>query len=316
MNQAFGPFLSKGCIQKRLSAAAAKITSLTCKCKLLPYAFSLKLEQACMKHFWGCLGLSIALHLSAGWLVREIQAAPEPLAFQPPMAIQLVTLAPMAVPAPTPPQPVRTSAPMPAPAPSPVPAKQPETAKAETAAPAPTPVKPLPVSTQPTMVKAPGKPQPPAKPRGETSPAPRRAEPVELPATMAQTPTRPAPAATPAAAPAQNANPILPVAAAPAPKLNPVVSLRPSFVTPPPAPRYPNTARRRNQQGVVRIEVRLDEHGQQLKLTLVRSSGVESLDQAALEAVTTWRFRPEIVDGRAVPSRVEIPIEFALTANR
>jgi protein TonB len=303
MNQAFGPFLSKGCIQKRLSAAAAKITSLTCKCKLLPYTFSLKLEQACMKHFWGCLGLSIALHLSAGWLVREIQAAPEPLAFQPPMAIQLVTLAPIAVPAPTPPQPVRAPAPMPAPA----------TTKAEAA---PTPVKPLPVSTQPSMVKAPGKPQPPAKPRGETRPEPRRAEPVELPATMAQTPTRPAPAARPAAAPAQNANPTLPVAAAPAPMLTPVVSLRPSFVTPPPAPRYPNTARRRNQQGVVRIEVRLDEHGQQLKLTLVRSSGVESLDQAALEAVTTWRFRPEIVDGRAVPSRVEIPIEFALTANR
>uniref|UniRef100_UPI001CBBEDF1 energy transducer TonB n=1 Tax=Pseudomonas sp. A-R-26 TaxID=2832404 RepID=UPI001CBBEDF1 len=100
------------------------------------------------------------------------------------------------------------------------------------------------------------------------------------------------------------------------PMLSPVVSLRPTFVTPPPAPRYPTTARRRNQQGVVRVEVRLDERGQQLKLTLVRSSGVESLDQAALEAVTTWRFRPEIVDGRAVPSRVEIPIEFALTANR
>ncbi|MBV7570425.1 energy transducer TonB [Pseudomonas sp. PDM27] len=270
-----------------------------------------------MKHFWGCLGLSIALHLSAGWLVREIQAAPEPLAFQPPMAIQLVTLAPIAVPAPTPPQPVRPPAPMPASAPAPVPApvptKQPETAKAETA---PTPVKPLPVSTQPSLVKAPGKPQPPAEPRGETRPEPRRADPVELPATMAQTPTRPAPAATPAAAPAQNAKPTLPVAAAPAPMLTPVVSLRPSFVTPPPAPRYPNTARRRNQQGVVRIEVRLDERGQQLKLTLVRSSGVESLDQAALEAVTTWRFRPEIVDGRAVPSRVEIPIEFALTANR
>jgi len=263
-----------------------------------------------MKHFWGCLGLSIALHLGAGWLVREIQAAPEPLAFQPPMAIQLVTLAPIAVPAPAPPQPVRAPAPMPAPAP----AKQPETAKAETVPPAP--VKPLPVSTQPSMVKAPGKQQPPAKPRGETKPEPRRVEPVELPATMAQTPTRPAPVATPAAAPAQNANPTLPVAAAPAPMLTPVVSLRPSFVTPPPAPRYPNTARRRNQQGVVRVEVCLDERGQQLKLTLVRSSGVESLDQAALEAVTTWRFRPEIVDGRAVPSRVEIPIEFALTANR
>jgi protein TonB len=258
-----------------------------------------------MKHFWGCLGLSIALHLSAGWLVREIQAAPEPLAFQPPMAIQLVTLAPLAVPAPAPP-PVRASVPTPAP----MPAKEVATAQAEPAPPAPMPVKPLPVSTQPSIVKAPSKPQPASKPKAE----PHRAEPVELPATVAKNP--PAPAATPAAVPAQNASPTTPVAAAPAPMLTPVVSLRPTFVTPPPAPRYPNTARRRNQQGVVRVEVRLDERGQQLKLTLVRSSGVESLDQAALEAVTTWRFRPEIVDGRAVPSRVEIPIEFALTANR
>lgn len=225
-----------------------------------------------MKHFWGCLGLSIALHLSAGWLVREIQAAPEPLAFQPPMAIQLVTLAPIAVPATPPPQPLRAPAPEPAPTPEPM------------------LVKPLPVSTQPSIVKTPSKPQPVSKPKAEPKAEPRRAEPVELPATVAK--------------------------AAPAPMLTPVVSLRPTFVTPPPAPRYPNTARRRNQQGVVRVEVRLDERGQQLKLTLVRSSGVESLDQAALEAVTTWRFRPEIVDGRAVPSRVEIPTEFALTANR
>ncbi|MND90414.1 Gram-negative bacterial tonB protein [compost metagenome] len=95
-----------------------------------------------------------------------------------------------------------------------------------------------------------------------------------------------------------------------------MVSLRPSFVTPPPAPRYPSTARRRNQQGTVRVEVCLDDRGQQLELKLTQSSGVQSLDDAALEAVKSWRFRPEIVDGRAVPSRVEIPIEFALTANR
>lgn len=100
------------------------------------------------------------------------------------------------------------------------------------------------------------------------------------------------------------------------PSAAPVLSLRPNFISPPPPPRYPSQARRRNQQGVVRVEVRLDERGKQLKLTLVRSSGVQSLDQAALDAVTQWRFRPEVIDGRAVPSRVEIPIEFALTANR
>lgn len=260
-----------------------------------------------MKHFWGCLGLSIALHVSAGWLVRGLQGAPEPLAFQPPMAIQLVTLAPLAEPAPAPPAapksvqlPVTAATP---PKPSVIPKALPAPPEPD---PVPVPVKPLPVSTRPAIDKAPAKPQPPKPSRVESRPA----QPVELPTTTAQTPS------PPAAMNASTANTVKPAAAVPPPMITPVVSLRPSFVTPPPAPRYPSTARRRNQQGVVRVEVRLDEHGQQLKLTLVRSSGVESLDQAALEAVTQWRFRPEIVDGRAVPSRVEIPIEFALTANR
>lgn len=95
-----------------------------------------------------------------------------------------------------------------------------------------------------------------------------------------------------------------------------VFSSAPSFLQPPTAPRYPSLAKRRNQQGVVLLEVRLDERGQQRALQIVRSSGVESLDEAALEAVAAWHFRPETEDGRAVPSRVQIPIEFALTASR
>lgn len=95
-----------------------------------------------------------------------------------------------------------------------------------------------------------------------------------------------------------------------------VFSRAPSFLQPPTAPRYPSLAKRRNQQGVVLLEVRLDERGQQRALHVVRSSGVESLDEAALKAVAAWHFRPETENGRAVPSRVQIPIEFALTASR
>ncbi|AWY39899.1 TonB family protein [Pseudomonas putida] len=252
-----------------------------------------------MKHFWGYLLLSIALHLSVGWLLRELHAEPAPLAWQPPMAIQLVNLESVAQP--VAPSAVRTE-----------PVRQPITlptahvpAKAD-----PFPIKPLPVSNQPAIVKAapPAKPQPQTPPRAESRPV----QPASAPASTAQNATPPAPTAAPAKTPVTL--PTAMINSAPPP--TPVVSLRPSFVTPPPAPRYPNTARRRNQQGIVRVEVHLDERGQQQKLVLTRSSGVESLDQAALEAVAQWRFRPEIVDGRAVPSRVEIPIEFALTANR
>jgi protein TonB len=67
---------------------------------------------------------------------------------------------------------------------------------------------------------------------------------------------------------------------------------------------------------VVLVEVRLDARGQQRSINVLRSSGVDSLDRAALEAVAKWRFLPETTGGQAVPSRVHIPIQFALTASR
>ncbi|MGH8438196.1 MAG: energy transducer TonB [Pseudomonas sp.] len=241
-----------------------------------------------MKHPWGYLVLSVALHVSAGWLLHSLRTAPEPLAWQAPMAIQLVSPAQAAAPA----QPARPQAlPRQAVAPALAPLKAPVLAK-----PVPPAAKPLPAKAQPAIVKSAPAPRP----------EPRASQTAVASAASRQTTSQPvsAPANSPG-------TPALAV-----PPMSPVVSLRPSFVSPPPPPRYPSQARRRNQQGIVRVEVCLDEHGKQLKLTLVRSSGVASLDQAALEAVTQWRFRPETVDGRAVPSRVEIPIEFALTANR
>lgn len=243
-----------------------------------------------MKHPWGYLVLSVALHVSAGWLLHSLRATPEPLAWQAPMAIQLVSLAQAVEPAPA--QSARPQAPPPqAAAPAPAPLKAPVLPK-----PVPPAAKPLPVKTQPAIVKSAPAPRP----------DPRTSQTAVASAASRQATSKPVSATT--------NSPSSPVPAAP--PMSPVVSLRPSFVSPPPPPRYPSQARRRNQQGIVRVEVCLDEHGKQLKLTLVRSSGVTSLDQAALEAVTQWRFRPEIVDGLAVPSRVEIPIEFALTANR
>lgn len=100
------------------------------------------------------------------------------------------------------------------------------------------------------------------------------------------------------------------------PAVREVFSRAPAFLQPPAPPRYPTQAKRRNQHGVVLLEVRLDERGQQRALHVLRSSGVASLDEAALQAVAAWRFRPETEAGRAVPSRVQIPIEFALTASR
>lgn len=95
-----------------------------------------------------------------------------------------------------------------------------------------------------------------------------------------------------------------------------VFSHQPQFAQAPPAPVYPSQARRRNQQGVVLVEVRLGARGEQRERRLLRSSGVSSLDQAALSAVAGWQFRAEVRDGQAVPSRVQIPIQFTLAASR
>jgi len=59
-----------------------------------------------------------------------------------------------------------------------------------------------------------------------------------------------------------------------------------------PAPRYPASAKRRGQEGSVQCRLRIDREGRVLAVELVASSGTEALDQAALEALRSWRFAP------------------------
>lgn len=117
--------------------------------------------------------------------------------------------------------------------------------------------------------------------------------------------------------PLETAEAVAPPAAKPkrsTPPMQEVISTEPRFARPPTAPVYPAQARRRQQQGTVWVEVRLDARGQQVALAVLRSSRVPSLDQAALAAVKKWQFLPEEHNGVGVPSRVQIPIEFAIKA--
>jgi protein TonB len=230
-----------------------------------------------------CLLLSLALHIACGGLLHESFAlVGEARAETLPLVVQLVDL--------------------PALAPSQA-AVLPATAVAQSLTPA--------ASTTPesSAVALPAK-TPALK---QTLRAPSKSA-----VQVAHQPVRPATAAKAQAsvASAALAKAVAPaVAARPAVKQE-VLSLKPAFHVPPKPPRYPSQARRRNQQGVVMVEVRLDEYGAQRELKVLRSSGVASLDQAALEAVAVWRFQAEVRDGQSVPSRVQIPIQFALTANR
>lgn len=152
----------------------------------------------------------------------------------------------------------------------------------------------------------------------ERAPAPASVVAAPTPV-VAEAPITPAPSAASAPSSALMAaaapTPAPTLASSPAQPIE-VLSHKPSFRQPPQPPHYPAQARRRNQQGTVLLEVRLDERGQQRGLAVLRSSGIASLDRAALEAVAAWRFNPQQQGGVAVPSRVQIPIEFALTASR
>jgi len=92
--------------------------------------------------------------------------------------------------------------------------------------------------------------------------------------------------------------------------------IEPVFASPPAAPRYPRLARKRGQEGTVWLDVLLDAEGRQEKRQIFQSSGLALLDQAALEAVSSWQGEPHRVNGLGLRSWVRIPVEFSLRSRR
>jgi protein TonB len=77
-------------------------------------------------------------------------------------------------------------------------------------------------------------------------------------------------------------------------------------------PEYPPRCRRMGIEGVVRVQVLVDVTGRVVRALVARTSGDESLDAAALEAVDDWRFEPARHGGVAVESWASVPIKFQL----
>ncbi len=77
-------------------------------------------------------------------------------------------------------------------------------------------------------------------------------------------------------------------------------------------PVYPPEAQRYGQQGTVVLMIRVSPMGLAEGAEVVASSGYRSLDQAAVDAVLTWRFRPAIQDGRAIRFEMPMRIVFAM----
>jgi TonB family protein len=84
---------------------------------------------------------------------------------------------------------------------------------------------------------------------------------------------------------------------------------------PPPAPTTAAVPAQRSREaeaagvgGIVGLEIRVDETGAVADAKIIRS--IPMLDEAALATVKQWRYEPTIVEGRAVPVKMVVTINF------
>lgn len=87
---------------------------------------------------------------------------------------------------------------------------------------------------------------------------------------------------------------------------------KPLFSAQPTAVKYPKLARKRGWQGIVLVEVWIDDQGKQVKQIIIESAGHKSLDDAALKAIKQWQFASSVQGNVAVAHRVRIPVNFQL----
>ena len=67
-------------------------------------------------------------------------------------------------------------------------------------------------------------------------------------------------------------------------------------------PEYTPAARRQGKEGVVVVRVHIDEKGRVTKVVVKSGLGF-GLDEATVNAVKKWRYKPKTIDGRAVASK-------------
>ncbi|MFG6449129.1 energy transducer TonB [Roseateles sp. BYS180W] len=113
--------------------------------------------------------------------------------------------------------------------------------------------------------------------------------------------------ATPAAPATPKPTPLNPAPGAGAP----TALARPDHAHSPP-PRYPELLREQGIEGVVWLRVRVEADGRAQLIELLRSSGWELLDHAALSAVRHWRFHPGHINQQPIASWVQFPVRFSL----
>lgn len=78
-------------------------------------------------------------------------------------------------------------------------------------------------------------------------------------------------------------------------------------------PEYPAESRRRGEEGIVRLVLRVGPDGRVEAAEVAESSGFPALDRAAVEAARRWRYRPAMQAGIAVAGTLTTAVHFRLT---
>lgn len=77
-------------------------------------------------------------------------------------------------------------------------------------------------------------------------------------------------------------------------------------------PVYPYAAKKRGEQGLVLVRVRVNDAGRVESSTLYKSCGHAALDEAAVACVWKWSFAPGQAGGKAVASSAVVRVSFRL----
>jgi len=77
-------------------------------------------------------------------------------------------------------------------------------------------------------------------------------------------------------------------------------------------PEYPEDAFRRRVEGYVLVEVYVDESGRVAEARVIRAQGLQSFENASLEAVRRFLFRPVVENGVPQPFWISFLISFRL----
>lgn len=172
------------------------------------------------------------------------------------------------------------------------------------------PPKPLPPPPKPIV-----KPKPVVKPKPK--PVPKKSE---IPKPAPTPDTKPVVEPTPYVPPTHTAPVSTPAPAKAAPAVSRPQPAKETFTQARadagygynPKPKYPSVARSRGWEGKVVLQVHVSADGEATQVSVAQSSGHDILDEAAVNAVEGWRFKPAKRGDTAVASTVRVPINFQL----